>query len=348
MMKTARIIICSIIVASLFLSCGGDIKEGDRKGGKAVSVDVIIASESVIPASVQVNGTVLSGERVDLHTEASGKITYLNIPDGERVVEGTILARINDADLQAELEQLKVDLILAEKTEERYRQLLEAKGIDQATYDAALSNVDNLKARIKVKNAQIDKTVVKAPFTGRLGLRQVSIGAYVTATTVIGTLQSEDVKVDFAVPEGYASMLVIGNKILLQSGTSGKPLVAIITAIEPQINTLTGNIKVRARLETGKLNPGSFVKVTVDESRKGIIVPTHSVIPDAFSNLLIVVKNGKPVFTPVETGIRNASVIEIKNGITAGDTIVVNGVLFVRPGGQVRVDKILNLSDLME
>ena len=282
-----------------------------------------------------------------MHSEAAGKIIHLNLPDGGNVTEGTILVRINDADLQAELEQLKVDLNMAEKTENRYKHLLEANGIDQATYDAALSAVDNLKARIKVKNAQIDKTIVKAPFNGRLGLRHVSIGAYVTSTTVIGTLQSEDIKIDFTIPENYETMAVKGNKVNV-TVSSGKTFSATIIAVEPQINTSTRNIKVRARLDNGQISPGAFVKVTIEKSHKGIMVPSHSIIPDALSNQIIVIKSGKATFADVETGIRNVSAVEITSGIMPGDTIVVNGVLFVRPNSILKVDKVLNLNDIIK
>jgi membrane fusion protein (multidrug efflux system) len=336
------------IVLTLY-SCGGEKKDsGNKKGGKEVSVDVMIVSEGDVPGVIEVNGTVLSNEKIELHTEAAGKITFLNIPDGEHVTAGTILARINDADLQAELEQLKTELALAEKTEQRYRQLLAANGIDQATYDASLSAAESLKARINVKNAQIEKTIVRAPFNGRLGLRQVSIGAYITATTIIGTLQSEEVKIDFTVPENYESMAVKGNKISVSTANSETRLQATITAVEPQINTSTRNLKVRAHLDSGRISPGAFVKVTIEETNKGIMVPTHSVIPDALSNQLILVKQGKAVFTNIETGIRNATAVEITKGIMPGDTVVVNGVLFVRPNSILKVDKVLNLSDIIK
>ncbi len=323
------------------ISCkSGNKNNNAKKETPPVPVDVIIAKDENFSSNIEVNGTVLSEEMVDLHPEVNGRITYLSIPDGAMVTKGTVLAKINDADLQAELEQQKVQLKLAEKTEERLKKLLAVNGVDQATYDAALSQVDLYEANIKVLDAQIDKTVIKAPFSGRLGLRLVSEGAYVTPSTLIGTLQQTDkIKIDFVVPEVYESFVIVGQTVTVQT-TSEKYLTATINAIEPQINTTTRNIKVRAKLENGIISPGSFVKILFDKKGKGIVVPTNVIIPDAISNQVVVVKNGKAVFVNVETGVRTSDVVEITKGISPCDTVVVSGVLFVRPNGKVKIKKV--------
>lgn len=336
-----------ILIVALFFSCkGGSKDQNAKKETPPVSVDIIIAGEENFPTSIEVNGTVLSQEMVELHPEISGRITYLNIPDGAKVSEGTILAKINDADLQAQLEQQKVQLDLANKTEQRLKKLLAVNGVDQAEYDAALSQVNLYEANIKVLNADIDKTVIKAPFTGRLGLRQVSLGAYVSPATLIGTLQQTDkIKIDFTVPATYESLVSVGNVVSIESADSTKKQSAVITAVEPQISTTTRNLKVRAKLDSGIISPGAFVKVSLVQNGKGIVAPTNAIIPDALSNQVVVIKNGKAVFTNVETGVRTADVVELVNGVNAGDSIVVSGVLFVRPGGKVKVKKIIKIGE---
>ncbi|MCB9015053.1 MAG: efflux RND transporter periplasmic adaptor subunit [Lentimicrobiaceae bacterium] len=319
---------------------GGDTTEKKQK--PPVAVDVLIAEEGEFDSDIEVNGTVLSEEMVELHPEVSGRLTFLNIPDGVFVKEGTVLAKINDADLQAQLQQQKVQLQLAEKTEERLRQLLSAKGVDQATYDAALSQVNLINANINVLRAQIDKTVIKAPFSGRLGLRLVSEGAYISPSVAIGTLQQTDkVKIDFAVPEAYADLLKTGRTVGVRANGGAANLKATISAIEPQINTATRNIKVRARLETGTLNAGAFVKVLLNDRKSGIVVPSNAVIPDALSNQVVIVKGGKAVFQNVEIGIRNSDVVEIVNGLQVNDTVIVSGVLYVRPNSVVQIKKVI-------
>jgi membrane fusion protein (multidrug efflux system) len=324
------------------LSCSSKAKDkATDKEKPPVAVDVIVAGNSSFSSDIEVNGTVLSNEMVELHPEVGGRLTYLNIPDAAFVKAGTILARVNDADLQAQLQQQKVQLDLAVKTEQRLKKLLEVNGVDQASYDAALSQVNLINANINVLKAQIDKTVIKAPFDGKLGLRLVSEGAYVSTATIIGTLQQTDkIKIDFAVPEAYQSLVKIGKTVSIQTNESNEDMHATISAIEPQINTTTRNIKVRARLDKGNISPGAFVKVLLNEKMKGIVVPTNSIIPDALSSQVVVLKKGKAVFQNVETGIRNSDVVEITSGIQAGDSIIVSGVLYVRPDGKVKVKKV--------
>jgi membrane fusion protein (multidrug efflux system) len=333
-----------LLLALAMISCKrGPDNKTVKQERPPVSVDILIAGNTDFSSDIEVNGTVLSEEMISLHPEVSGRLTYLNIPDGATVQAGTILARINDADLQAQLQQQRVQLDLAEKTEQRLNQLLAVNGVDQATYDAALSQVNLYNANINVLKAQIDKTVIRAPFAGSLGLRLVSEGAYVSPSTLIGTLQKTDrVKIDFSVPESYENLIKPGKIVEIRAGNSKETLTATISAIEPQISTATRNIKVRARLNKGILSPGAFVKVLLNEKISGIVVPTNAIIPDAMSNQLVLVKGGKAVFQDVETGIRNKDVVEIKSGIQPGDSIVVSGVLYVRPNGFVKIKTVRN------
>ena len=250
-MKRYHFLILPLTI-SLFGACGHRKIDEKLKDKPPVKVDVIIAGNVEFPKSVEVNGTVLSNEMVELHPEVSGRLIYLNIPDGERVDAGTVLARINDADLQAQLDQQKSQLDLAKKNEQRLKTLLAVNGVNQADYDALVNQVTALQANLKVVQAQIEKTVIKAPFSGTLGLRLVSPGAYVSPQTLIGTLQQIDkVKIDFTIPETYANLAKVGNIVSIQGNDLSKTIPAKITAIEPQINTATRNLKVRAVLETG-------------------------------------------------------------------------------------------------
>jgi len=341
-MKLKLIIGLPLLLAAM-ISCKSEAKDKNvnNKEKPPVSVDVMIAGNSDFTSDIEVNGTVLSEEMVELHPEVGGRLTYLNIPDGATVKAGTVLARINDADLQAQLQQQKVQLELAEKTEQRLSKLLAVNGVDQASYDAALSQVNLYNANINVLRAQIDKTVIKAPFTGRLGLRLVSEGAYVSPSTAIGTLQQTDkIKIDFSVPESYENLVKIGKTVSIKTNSSVEDIKATISAVEPQINTATRNIKVRARLSKGNISPGAFVKVLLNEKLSGIVVPTNAIIPDAISNQVLLVKNGKAVNQNVETGIRTSDVVEITDGLQIGDTVIISGLMYVRPNGDVKIKKI--------
>lgn len=200
-MNYTKLLILLIVSPLLIISCKSKKKDLAPKERPSVVVDVIVAGNNDVTSILEVNGTVLSNESVELRPETSGRLIYLNIPDGAKVAQGTVLARVNDAELQAQLEQQKNQLDLAQKTEKRLANLLKVNGVNQADYDAALNSLNNIQANIKVTTALLDKTVIKAPFAGELGLRLVSQGAYVTPSTLIGTLQQTDkVKIDFAVP----------------------------------------------------------------------------------------------------------------------------------------------------
>jgi len=142
------------------------------------------------------------------------------------------------------------------------------------------------------------------------------------------------------VPESYEKLVKQGQTLQIRTNTSSDELLATVSAVEPQINTATRNIKVRARLTKGNVTPGAFVKVVLSQNIKGIVVPTNAIIPEALSSQLVLVKNGKAVFQDVETGIRTSNTVEITSGVQLGDTIVVSGVLYVRPNGNVKIKKV--------
>lgn len=346
------IILVSVI--QLFFSCKEKKDPTAQKANdkpQPTIVDVLIAGGSSVSNTIEVNGTVIPYENLVINPETSGRLTYLNVPDGARVSAGTVLARINDADLQANLNKTKVLLDLAQKTEQRLKKLLAINGINQADYDVALNQVSSLKADVAVIQAQLDKTVVKAPFSGVLGLRTISPGAYVSPATPITTLQQVDkVKIDFNVPELYTQLIRKGASVVIQTNETSKKRSATIVATDPQINTTTRNLRVRAVLEGSVIEPGTFVKVLLkDESDKnGILIPTNTIIPDAKAKKVILVKDGKGVSVNVETGYRGTGMVEITKGVKPGDSVVVTGVLFVRPNQPVKVRSVKQLSDILK
>lgn len=309
----------------------------------------MVAKPRPISNQIEANGSVMANEYVELHPEISGRIVYLNVPEGGAVRKGAVIARINDADLQATLEKSRAQLELYQKSEERARKLLDINGINQADYDLAVSNVNSTKADIDYTQAQLDKTVIRAPFDGVVGLRQVSPGAYVTPANIIATVQQLDkIKVDFTLPEQYAGIIRPGSLVDIQIDVqSNNRRKGLIIATEPQVNTTSRNLKVRALLEDGLAHPGSFVKVFVNAGveKKAIMVPTNCIIPEDRNNQVIVVRSGRAKVVNVETGIREADNIEITRGLSTGDTVIVTGVLFARPDAPVTIRNVKTLDD---
>jgi membrane fusion protein (multidrug efflux system) len=336
----------------LIAGCNGkaETPHSAPKPNPPAIVDVIVAATSPVNNTIEASGTIVANEYAELHPEISGRITYLDVPEGTQIAKGTLIARINDADLQAQLQKSKVQLDLYQKTEERDRKLLAINGINQADYDLALNNVNSTKADIDYTQAQIDKTIIRAPFNGIIGLRQVSIGAYVSPTNVIATIQQLDkIKVDFTLPEQYSYVVKKGGTVDVVIDVAGNVhRKAQIIATEPQITATSRNVKVRALLEDGKGRPGAFAKVYINAGAdaKSILVPTNAIIPNDKNNQVILIKDGKATFTDVRTGVREANNIEITDGVNPGDTVVVTGVLFARPDAKLKVRGVKTLAQL--
>lgn len=348
---------CALLLLSISLSLcsckehagAGADADHKPKGGDETLVDVLVVAPRSISNQIEANGSVMANEYVELHPETNGRIVYLNVPEGASVTKGTVIARINDADLQATLEKSRAQLELYQKTEEREHKLLDINGINQADYDLAVSNVNSTRADIDYTQAQLDKTVIRAPFDGIVGLRQVSPGAYVTPANIIATVQQVDkIKVDFTLPEQYAAVIRPGTLVDIQlDAQTNTRRKGLIVATEPQINTTSRNLKVRALLRDGLAHPGAFVKVFVDagSGKKAIMVPTNCIIPEDKNNQVIVVRSGRAKVVNVETGVREADNIEITKGLVTGDTVIVTGVLFARPDQPVTIRSIKTIDD---
>ena len=339
-------IACYVLIVYVLSACHSKKPDDAKRNGAPPSADILVAKPQSVSNLVEANGTVVANDYVQLHPETSGRITYLNVPEGVFVNQGTIIARINDADLQAQLSKAKVQLELAIKTEERLKKLIAINGINQADYDSALNQVQSIKTDIAYYQALIDKTVVKAPFSGTVGLRQVSIGAYVTTADVIASIQQlNTLKIDFTLPETYSSLVHKGNVVTIELDTEDTiKQKATVIAVEPQANTTTRNLKVRAALQNIKVHPGSFVKVYVDagDNKHAIMLPTNALIPNDQNNQVVILNKGKAKFVSVETGIRGDSSVEITKGIKEGDSVLITGVLFAKPNAVIKVLSVKN------
>lgn len=318
------------------------------KGGlaKEISVTGYVVQPKNLENGILASGTLLANEEIELHADASGKITQLNLNEGAPVAKGTLLVKLFDADLQATLKKLNAQKETAEKTEARLKQLLTINGIGQQEYDVAHTQLDGIKADIEFTQAQISKTEIRAPFNGIVGLRNVSLGAYVSPTTSIATLQQIDVlKVDFTVPEKYSSTVSKDDALRFTVDGFTQTFNAKVYAVEPRIDEATRTVKVRALAQntSAKLFPGAFAKIDLGlKSIEGaLMVPTECIIPAARNKKLIVVKNGIANFVVVETGIRNESSIQITSGIAVGDTIVATALMYVKPDAGVKVVKVI-------
>jgi membrane fusion protein (multidrug efflux system) len=343
-------VILLIGVTAFFISCNDKNKipatpTGAQAQNPAITADALIASTRPLSADIEIPGTIMANESTEIHPEVSGRVVSLNVREGAFVGQGTVLAKLYDGDLQAQVRKLQVQLKIAEQTEDRQGQLLKIQGISQQEYDLSLLQVSNLKADIDIVSEAIRKTVVKAPFSGKLGLKNISPGAYVTPATIITTIsQVSQLKIQFNVPEKYGSQLKNGQPINFTIDGSAKTYTANILASEVMMDENTRSLAVRAVVKNSDplLIPGVFAKVKIQlgKNEEAIMIPTIVVQPLGREKLVYLYKNGKSVPANITTGVRDSLNVQVLTGLNVGDTVITTGLLFLRPGADVKLKNI--------
>jgi len=334
----------TILVLFLFSSCEKDVKKSTKRQNQtaATLVEVIIIKNSSLPTTIKSIGTLMANESVSLSTQAGGSIDKINFEEGSQIKKGQLLLRVFNADIQAELKEVKARQNLAEIELSRNKKLFEAEGISQEVVDRATANFDELNAKKEKLEAEILKTEVYAPFNGTIGLRKVSKGDYLSANTPFANLVDiSSIKVDFSLAEQYAHQIKKGDSISFKSSNSSILHKAIVYAVEPKIDEGSRTIDARAIIanKNKELLPGTFVDVflTTNQLAESIVVPNQSIVPILNGSQVFTVKNGKITSQKVETGIRDADKIQIKKGLQVGDTLVTTGLMQIREGMPVRI-----------
>lgn len=353
MNKLSRFLSIIFILIFVFISCGEKKKTstaatttGAGPQQQTIQVDAMIANVTPISADIEVPGTILPNESTEIHPEVSGRVVQLNVREGSFVSKGALLAKLYDGDLQAQLNKLQVQLKIAEQTEDRQSQLLKIQGISQQEYDLSLLQVSNLKADIDIVREAVRKTEIRAPFSGKLGLKNISQGAYVTPATIVTTIsQVNQLKLQFNVPEKYGSQLKNGQPVNFTIDGSAKTFLANIMAAEVQMDENTRSLAVRALVKNNdpELIPGVFAKVRIilGKNENAIMIPTIVVQPQGRQKLVYVYKDGKSVPSAITTGVRDSSKIQVLTGINIGDTVITTGLLFLRPNAEVKLKKVV-------
>jgi membrane fusion protein (multidrug efflux system) len=347
-MRTKTFVIIALIIAVLalikiFFLSPKQPQQGGPAGGKApaVPVSVVVVKGATVQNKITVSGNVMANEEALLKPESPGKIISLDIKEGAEVQKGQLLAKLNDASLQAQLKKGGVQQKLAAEKELRLKQLLAVKGVSQDEYDVVLSNLNSANADIDVLKAQIMETEIRAPFNGIVGLKNVSEGNYISTSDVIASIQQiNPVKIDFSIPEKYSSKIKTGDTVYLSMDGNTRQYTAKIYAVDPKIDANTRSLRVRALCANDKkeIFPGSYVQVTlVIKSENSVSIPTMAVIPDLRGQKVYIVKNGKAEPVKIETGLRNDSTIEVTQGLQSGDTVITGGILSLKPGALVKI-----------
>ncbi len=334
------IIIIGLIVYPKLPKSETSSTEDSSASSPKLTVEAIVVKNEKLENKVKMTGSILADESVVLNTEVAGKIAQIMFREGQQVKKGDILLKLNDEEIKAEIQKLEFTKKLNEDNEFRQRQLLDKEAISREEYETALTTLNTTNAELKVFKTRLDKHYLRAPFDGEIGLRDISEGGYLNPGARVADLYKVNpVKLDFAVPSKYISMVDVGDKIQFQVDAYDQLFEGEIYAIEPQIDPETRSIRVRAKANNDEklLFPGQFARIELilETIPEALMIPTEAVIPEMSGKKCYVFKNGKAENQPITTDIRTENRLQVTTGLQAGDTVITTGILQIKPGTEL-------------
>jgi membrane fusion protein, multidrug efflux system len=321
-------------------SGGGETRA--QGGPQAVSVEGYLVVPESFRETIYTTGNVLADEEIFIRPETSGRITGIYFEEDSEVRTGDLLVKLNDAELQQELRRISYQINLARIREQRQKELLSRNAIAQEDYDMVLNELNTLKAQSDRVQAQIDKMEIRAPFDGVVGLKEVSVGSFVSPDVVISSLQKIDkIKIDFSVPERFRQSVRRDQPVRFRVEGSEEFLDARIYALQPRVDRDTRTLRMRAIAPNpgGRILPGAFARVELDLSEidGALLIPSQALVPEMTGFSVFVYENGRARSRQVQTGTRTDRKVLITEGISARDTVITTGLLQIRDGMAVRV-----------
>ena len=322
-------------------SKGGDSKSPKGKS-KSITVNGIVVKYETFDNNLSLSGSIEANEQVEIRSEVSGIVEGIYFQEGSFVNKGQVLFKVNDIELRAQLRQTSTKEGLAAENERRAKLLLQKEAISQEEYDLARADLKSAQAQSQLIQAQIAKTSVRAPFSGKIGLRSISPGTYITPAILVTKLvNTGKLKITFSIPEKYASQVKTNTTISFKVAGSQNRYSAKIYAIEPEIAVATRTLQVRAIAENkdGKLLPGTFadVELPLDIIKNAIVVPTEAIIPIQNGKKIFITTNGLAKEIMIETATRTETSVLVLSGLKEGDTVLTNGVMALKNDDPVKV-----------
>jgi len=310
-----------------------------------LSVNAKILKYTNLDDIFRTKGVLIPDEEVELSFETSGKITNIYFNEGTNVRKGTLLAKVNDNTLQAELKKLEAQVPLAQDRVYRQKALLAKDAVSQEAYESVNTELDKLMADLELVKARIAQTELRAPFDGVIGLRQVSEGTYATPSTVISTLtKTVPLKIEFSVNESQADDIRQGTSVRFQIDNDTKTYEATVFAVESRLDGNTLSLRARALYPNpgGKLMPGrsANIEIKLKEIKNTITIPSLATIAEMGRDIAYVYKDGRAMQVTITKGMRTASEIQVLNGLLVGDTLLTTGVMQLREGLPVNISEL--------
>ncbi|HSE76893.1 MAG TPA: efflux RND transporter periplasmic adaptor subunit [Alphaproteobacteria bacterium] len=326
-----------------------------RAGGQTLPVDVVAARSDVVAEKVESVGTARANESVVITAKQTGNVLVINFDEGQRVRAGHMLIELETRERKADIDQAKSDLDQSKAVRDdaksrldRARQLRGSGNVTEARLDeleAALrgaeARVRSAEARVRSLDARLDDVRITAPFDGRVGIRQVSPGALVQPGTPITTLDDiSKIKFDFSVPETVLGQLRPGLVVVARSvAFPDRVFEGVVSIVDTRVDPITRAVRVNALFENPDeaLRPGMFLSLDMALSRRdnAVLVPEEAIIPEGVKHFVFVIVDNRAHRREVQIGARLPGEVEIRDGLKAGETVVVRGVQRVRDGQQV-------------
>lgn len=350
-MKSGRILWVSVIILIgivIYLNkCNKDkSKEGGGPAGPKSSQPMSVSGVVIFPQPLEEkifsSGSILANEEVVVSNEIAGKVVSINFREGSKVNKGDLLVKIYDADLKAQLRKLELQKENASRNEARQKDLLAINGVSRQDYEDALNQLNTLEADIELVRSDLSKTEIRAPFDGIIGLKSISVGAVLPVNTRITSIQQFDpLKIEFSIPERFRNSIQNGAEIRFTTESAKGVFTAKIYAFEPKIDLQTRSLLVRAICPNKGLTlvPGGFahIEIPLNKIPDAILIPSQALMPEMRGEKVFVASEGKAKKIPVKSGMRTDSNVQIVEGLQSGDTVIITGIMQMRPDMPLKV-----------
>jgi len=341
-------IIRAVLITTLALAGCGRSKgaNGDPAGAgggpMAMPVDVALARTDTVTETIRATGQVEAVQAIELRPEVEGRIVGIMVSEGREVAQGAPLFKIDDTELKAQVARLEAERDLADQALTRTRELIAKNASSTADLEQAEATARSAAAQLDLQQVRLDRTVVRAPFAGVVGQRLVSLGDYVTSATRLTTLQTVDPqRAAFTVPESYAQQLQTRQRVSFTvAALPDRRFTGTVDFVDPRVELPGRTITVKASVPNPQrvLMPGMFIEASIAAETRpnAVVIPEDAVLPLSGSDFVWVVTEGKAARRQVTLGIRVPGFVEVRDGIAAGEQVVVGGLERLFEGAPVR------------
>jgi membrane fusion protein (multidrug efflux system) len=343
-MRRVGVLISACLLATAAAPVAALAQDAEKGGGPPpLPVEAATVKEAPLVRSIQAVGSLRSGESVVIRPEVAGRIAEIAFEEGTEVAAGQLLVRLDAAAEKARLASAEAQLALSRANHKRALELSRRNNVSQAALEEAASRMSVDQAAVALARTAVDKSEIVAPFAGVVGLRQVSVGAYVAPGQDLVNLESlHPLKVDFRAPEIFATQLHPGQTVQISvDAVPGETFAGEVIAIDPRVDINGRAMMLRASVPNPDhtLRPGMFARVVLilEEKPDALMLPEQALVPQGRQQMVIRVEDGKAAYVPVRIGQRQGSEVEIVDGLSVGDTVVTAGQVKLHPGQPVMV-----------